>query len=240
MMTKSHHLKIFISYFCLCALLYTPAVTAGTFQSHKSIHQAARNFISNHVASQHEQRPEIKIGKLDARLKLKQCNKKLRAFLPKGGREIGKTTIGVKCTGSKPWSLYVPVTISVYRNVLVLARQMQKGTVLTASDIKLAKRNLGRLSYGYFENLKSGIGMKLKRRAATGAVLTPAMLKKPQIIARGQKITIMAQSGSMQVRMNGKALASGAIGDRIKVMNMKSRKKLEGIITLTGEVKVDI
>jgi len=239
-MTKPYHLKKFISYFCLCALLYTPAVTAGTFQSHKSIYQTARNFISNHVASQHEQRPEIKIGKLDTRLKLKQCNKKLRAFLPKGSREMGKTTVGVKCTGSKPWSLYVPVTISVYRNVLVLARQMQKGTVLTASDMKLAKRDLASLSYGYFENIKSGIGMKLKRRAVTGAVLTPAMLKKPQIISRGQKITIMAQSGNMQVRMNGKALASGAIGDRIKVMNMKSRKKLEGIITLTGEVKVDI
>jgi len=50
----------------------------------------------------------------------------------------------------------------------------------------------------------------------------------------------MAQSGSMLVRMRGKALDHGAVGDRIKVLNIKSRKKLEGIITVTGEVKVDI
>ena len=50
----------------------------------------------------------------------------------------------------------------------------------------------------------------------------------------------MAQSGSMLVRMKGKALGSGAIGDRIKVINIKSKRKLEGIITLNGEVKVDI
>jgi len=40
--------------------------------------------------------------------------------------------------------------------------------------------------------------------------------------------------------VNGKALDNGAIGDRIKVINIKSRKKLEGIITVAGEVKVDI
>ena len=50
----------------------------------------------------------------------------------------------------------------------------------------------------------------------------------------------MAQSGLMVVRMKGKALASGAVGERIKVMNVKSRKKLEGVITSSGEVKVDI
>jgi flagella basal body P-ring formation protein FlgA len=240
MMIKQRQLKIFFSFICLYTFLYVPVVVAGTYQSHKSIYKTARIFIRSHVALQHEQTPEIKTGKLDSRLKLKQCNKKLRAFLPKGSREIGKITVGVKCSGSNPWSLHVPVTISVYKNVLVSARQIQKGTVLTASDLKLAKYDLAKLSYGYFEDVKDGIGMKLKRRAAAGAVLTAGMLKKPQIIKRGQIVTIMAQSGSMRVRMTGKALGSGAIGDRIKVMNIKSSKKLEGIITLNGEVKVEI
>jgi len=162
------------------------------------------------------------------------------AFLPKGSRDIGKTTVGVKCTGKKAWSLHVPVTISVYGKVLVASRQLQKDSVLTAADIKLARNNLAYLSHGYYETLKNGVGMKLKRRISAGTVLTPAMLKKPRVITRGQKITIMAQSGSMLVRMQGKALNNGAIGDRIKVINIKSRKKLEGIITVAGEVKVDI
>ena len=239
-MIRRYQLKIVISFICLYVFTSAPVVMAETFQSHKSIYWAAISFIQKHVASTHDKKPEIKTGKLDSRLKLKKCNKRLQAFLPKGSREIGKTTVGVKCTGPKPWSLHVPVTISIYKNVLVSARQVQKNAVLTASDIKLVKYDLANLSYGYFEEIKDGIGMKLKRRVLAGAVLTPAMLKKPQIISRGQKVTMMVQSGSMVVRMTGKALGSGAVGERIKIMNVKSRQKLEGIITTTGEVEVEI
>lgn len=217
----------------------TPAM-AGTFQSHKSIYQAAKSFLRAHVDSKHSQRIEIKTGKLDLRLKLKKCSKSLKAFSPKGSREIGKTTVGVKCIGSNPWSLHVPVTISIYKKVLVAARTLQRGDILSDADIKLEVHDIGSLSYGYFEDKRIGAGMKIKRRALAGAVLTPSMLKKPQVVTRGQKIAIMAQSGRMKVRMMGKALANGAIGDRIQVMNIKSRQKLEGVVTSSAEVQVDI
>ncbi len=233
-------LKFVFSCALMYVFLYMNVAMAGAFQSHWSISQVAKNFIRGHVAALENQQPEIKMGKLDSRLKLKNCNKKLQAFLPRGSRTIGKTTVGVKCTGSKPWSLHVPITISLYKNVMVSARQIQKGTVLTALDIKLARHDVATLSYGHFEDITNAIGMKLKRRASAGVVLTPTMLIKPQIITRGQKISIMAQSGNMQVRMNGKALSNGAIGERIKVINIQSMKKLEGVITAKGEVKVDI
>ena len=241
-MIKQYQLNKFVLYICFCLVTCFGMSTAvaGTYQSHKSIYQAARDFVRSHVISQQNQQAEIKIGTLDSRLKLKQCHKPLQAFQPNGSRDLGKTTIGVKCKGTNPWSLHVPVTISVYKHVLVASHQLQKGTVLTESDIKLKKIDMAKLHYGFFEELKQGTGKKLKRRILAGAVLTPAMLKNPQLIRRGQQITIMAQSGRMMVRMEGKALASGAVGERIKVMNIKSRKKLEGIITSSGEVKVDI
>jgi flagella basal body P-ring formation protein FlgA len=241
-MIKQDLLNKIVRYMCFCLVTCfgMSSAVAGTFQSHKSIYQAARNFIRSDVISQRNNQAEIKIGTLDSRLKLKQCNKPLQAFLPGGSRDMGKITIGVKCKGANPWSLHVPVTISVFKKVLVASRQLQKGTVLTESDIKLKKMDLAKLHYGFFEELKQGTGKKLKRRLLAGAVLTPAILKNPQLIRRGQKINIMAQSGRMMVRMEGKALANGAVGERIKVMNEKSGKKLEGIITSSGEVKIDI
>lgn len=227
-----------------CALLSMcmPVAMAQSqaFQSHQSIYQVAASHVRSHVASQHSQRPVITVGKLDSRLKLKLCSKSLLAYMPKGSRNIGKTTVGVKCTDSKPWSLHVPVTISVFKKILVASRVLQRDEVLTVSDVKFVKHDLASLPYGYFDNIESAIGMKLKRRSLEGAVLTPTMLKKPQVITRGQQISILAQSGRMAVRMSGKALSSGAIGDRIKVMNLKSNQKLEGVVTSSSEVKVDI
>ena len=220
--------------------MFTSVAIAGTFQSHKSIYQVAKNFISTQVAAQQGQRPEIKTNKLDSRLKLNKCDKPLRAFMPKGSHALGRTTVGVKCSGSKPWSLHVQVTISIYKNVLVAARTLQKGDILTEADIKLARHDLASLAYGYFETKDRGIGLKVKKRALANDVLTPSMLKQPKVIKRGQKISILAVSGSMEVRMMGEAMNDGAIGDRIKVMNLKSRQKIEGIVITSAEVKVDI
>lgn len=230
--------KISISCILLHVLFAMPVAFAETYQSHGSIYWAAKNYVRKHVLV--DQVAEVKAGKLDSRLKLKKCNKYLQVYMPKGSREIGKTTVGVKCTGSNPWSLHVPVIISINKKVLVTRRQLNKGEVLTAADIKLEKHDLAKLSYGYYEDINNGIGMKLKRRVLAGTVLTPAMLKKPQVVRRGQNVTLLAQSGRMSVRMSGKALDNGAVGERIKVMNIKSGKKLEGTITSSGEIEVDI
>ena len=229
--------KLFV---CLCLLICMPAAMAKQYQSHESIYKAARGFMRGQVTADQNNQIEIKVGKLDSRLKLKQCGKRLTTFLPKGSRTLGKTTVGVKCADSKPWSLHVPLTINSYKSIMVSARVLQKGDILVASDVKLVKHNIAELPYGYYDDLSSGLGMKLKRRSAAGAVLTPGMLKKPQIISRGQQIVIMAQSGRMQVRMNGKALAGGAVGDRIKIQNIKSKQKMEGVVMSSGEVRVDI
>ncbi len=241
-MAKRNPLSTLALYICFLSCIFSDIsiAEAGTYQSHKSIYQAAKSFVRSHVISNKNKQAKIKVGTLDSRLKLKKCQKPLQAFMPDGSRDLGKTTIGVKCNGSKPWSLHVPVTISVYKKVLVASRQLQKGTLLTESDIELKTIDLARLHYGFFEKVKQGAGKKLKRRILAGAVFTPGMLKNPQLIRRGQQITIMAQSGRMMVRMKGKALANGAIGERIKVLNVKSRKKLEGVITPSGEVNVDI
>ncbi len=226
---------------CLSSLLvfYVPAVEAA-HQTHDSIYKTAKSFAATHVSSNYDHAAKIDVGKLDSRLKLNKCNKPLQGFLSNGSSKLGKITIGVKCSGTKPWKLYVPVTISVFKDVLVTKKALHKGDLLTESDLKLEKHDLAKLPHGYFDIKQKAAGMKVKRRVKQGAVLTPAMLKRPRMISRGQKVSIMAMSGRMQVRVDGKALANGSVGDRIRVMNIKSKQKLEGVITASGEVKVDI
>ena len=230
-----HYLRMVGLPVLLC--LAWPAA-AAEYQSHASIYSAAKRFMQQQVAASHHRNAKISVGKLDTRFRVKRCEKPLQTYLPNGSRQIGKTTVGIKCSGHRPWSLTLPVTVSVYRNVLVSTRQLNRGEQLKPGDVKLASRDLATLPYGYVDDLAASIGMKIKRRINAGTALTPAMLKKPQVVSRGQRITILADTGAMQVRMAGKALASGAVGDRIQVLNTRSKRKLEGVITAAGEIRV--
>lgn len=229
----------------LLALVYaTMLLPAGSmaqaYQDHASIHRAAKDFMQAHVRQNYSQPAQIRSGKLDQRLRLQQCDQPLQAFLPKGSRAIGKTTVGVKCTGSKAWSLHVPVTVSMVKPIAVATRLLPRGSIISRDDIRMKALDLSALPQGYIDNSDSLVGKKLKRRLSPGVAFTPAIIEKPQRIKRGQRVTILARYGAMEVRMTGKALANGAVGDRIRVVNLASKKKREGVVTTNGEVKVDL
>lgn len=224
----------------LLALTQATSAAAASYQSHASIHKVAQQFISSHVKSTYGQKPEIKPGKLDSRLKLRQCTLPLNASLPERSRGMGKVSIAVKCNDHKPWSLHVPVTVSLFKYVLVAKDPLPRGKLLEKSDLKRAKYDLSRLQSGYINKFEDSVGMKLKRSLLAGAALTPNIIEKPRLISRGQRVTILAKTAGMEIRTSGKALAHGAEGERIGVINTKSRLKLEGTITASGEVKVDI
>lgn len=177
-------------------------------------------------------------GRLDRRLRLKSCDAPLEAFRPIGGRIVGSGTIGVRCLGSAGWTIYTPVWVSVQAPVLVVTRQVARGTILKATDIRVETRDLGRLTSGYITLAADAIGKRLARSLGPGSVLRPASLRKPMLVKRGNRVTLLLRSPGMELRATGKALADGAIGDTVAVRNPKSGKRVEGIVSAPGIITI--
>jgi flagella basal body P-ring formation protein FlgA len=221
-------------------LLTAPPAWSDRIQSQASIIKAATDFLRQQIGKLEGQAPEIVPGRLDSRLRLARCDLPLEAFMPPGRRELGNTTVGVRCSGSKRWTLYVPMTINVYTGVVVAATSLPKGEQLDSSKIKIARHNLARLPQGYFRDPSAVEGMMLKRNVTACRPLTPAMLKAKRLIERGQRVTMLATGGGLEVRMPGEALSHGSSGERIRVRNISSRKVVEGVVVAAGTVRVDM
>ncbi len=208
------------------------------YQSHASIRATPEDFMRAQ-ASVHDGKVEVEAGRLDSRLRLSACDAPLEASLPPGGRILGNTTVGVRCTGTRPWTLYVQVKVKVYATVVVTARPLTRGTLLSESDLALAERELSAMPYGHLSGKGQAVGQELKRALAAGAPLAANLIEAPQLVSRGQRVTLLAKSGSVEVRIAGKALMNGAAGERIRVQNLNSRRVIEGVITPAGEVQVN-
>ena len=225
---------------CLFCLGLFAAEATAAYQSHDSIQDAVRQFMMEHTRSVYQQTAEIRNGRLDSRLRLNQCSLPLEVYIPEGSRDLGRITVGVRCADAKPWSLHVPTTVTIYKDIVVTAKSLSRGTILSPSDLKRVRHDVSKLPDGYIEDENAGIGMELKRRLSGGEALTTGMIRKPKIVKRGQQVSIVAGTGGMEVRMSGKALAHGAAGDRIRVLNLKSKRKIEGTVTPSGDIRVDI
>lgn len=214
----------------------TPGFTQE-FQDRATIQETARHYVQNQAAEDHN-KVEITVGTLDPRLRLHRCDKPLEAFKPPGSRMIGNTSIGVKCVGATPWKLYVPVKISIYKNVLIAKRYLKRGAKIKASDIELYERDLSTVTRGYMTEPQQAVGMILKQPLMVDAILTPAMLEAQKLVRRGEGVIILAKDNGIEVRMKGKALVDGSNGQIIRVKNLASQRIIEGQVISRGIVSV--
>ncbi len=210
------------------------------WQSPASIRQAAHDFIAIKAREIYHDRPEVEVGALDRRLRLAACHQPLKAYLPPGGRSAGNTTVGIRCEGPQPWSLYVPVRVRVYREVLTTTRPLSRGERLGSGDLMLVRRDITSLRGGYLTDPAQVLGQVVRRRLAPDSVLSAAMIESPRLVERGQEVILVSETGGIRVQVRGKALMDGASGDRIRVQNPRSQRIVEGTVVSAGVVQVNM
>lgn len=203
--------------------------------------EAIRKSVEGYVRAEFQELGAITavdVAQLDPRLTLAPCEQELAPFTPNGQRRLGNATIGIRCEGERPWTLYVPVRIASSVNILTSRRPLPRGSILTEQDIAVVQRDAASLPYGYFTNPAELIGMQLRRPLRPGEVFSPAMVTPAPLVQRGQKVWIATQTGGVSVAMQGEALNDGAAGERIRVRNLSSKRVLEAEVISSNQVQV--
>jgi len=226
----------------LAALLLTwsmapAAATEHQAQSHQSIRDAAETHALQ-AAESLPSRVEVTVGNLDSRLKLAACDQPLETYNSPNGLAGGRGVVGVRCTGGKPWKIYVPVTLALMESVVVSRHPLVRGQTVQADDLMLSEVDVSKLHKAYFTRIEDVVGLRSKRAVAGGKTLHAGLLQRAKWVKRGNQVQIVAISGGLEVRMKGKALDDGGRGDRIKVKNLRSGRVITGTVAGTGLVHV--
>jgi len=217
--------------FCVAAGAQSP------LQSHASILQTARD----HVMQRSDQFPgeiAVKPSALDRRLRLAECDIPLQTYESPNGLRAGRSVVGVRCDGTKPWKVYVPVQIATLQAVVVSTRALARGQLVAKEDLVIREQDTARLHKGYFTQTSRLLGQRTKRAIGAGKVITPSMLARNQVVRRGGQVEILAEGSGLSVRMRGKAMSNGALGQQIRVKNLSSGREITGTVVEPGVVLV--
>ncbi|MCK4742521.1 MAG: flagellar basal body P-ring formation protein FlgA [Sulfuriflexus sp.] len=229
----------------LAVVLCLLAGMAQAVQYHdlQDIRQSSENYLRAQLGVDSNDTADITItaASMDYRLRLAQCDTPIEHSLPQGHRLQGRVAVGTRCTDElHRWSVFVPVTITQFAEVIVTTETVSRGEFLKASQLKLERRSLNFLHNGYLKSMKQAIGQKLKTTLAKGLVVSPSQLKRPYDVKKGQNVNILAKSDQISVRIKGKALSNARIGDRIRVKNTSTNKIIEGTVTYDGFVEIKL
>ena len=213
----------------------THAVAEEELEPHAEIREAAKNFIYNELSGEDV---EVTVRNLDSRLRLQRCEEPLETFWAPGSRQRGATSVGVACEGEKPWKIYVRVNIRLMKEVAVAAHPLMRGDVLGRDDIVMVRKDVSRISGGYFDDPAALVGFELRQSVSADGLLRSRMLQRPRLIRRGEKVTVLAVVGGLEVRVAGEALADGGKGQMIRVRNLSSKRIVQGEVVSKGMVRI--
>ena len=102
----------------------------------------------------------------------------------------------------------------------------------------LETRRLEKSLNNYLRDTEKLRGTVLLKNLSAGTELTTDAVAASYVIRAGDSVRIVGESGKMQIVVNGKAIASGRIGDRIAVKNLQSGTNLQAVVVDEGLVKV--
>lgn len=196
--------------------------------------------IESHLQrSSRDARYEVRVNRLDNRLRLPLCPEgALGAELESPAEPVGRVTVRLSCESEVRWRLFVPAEVSLYQPVLVTTRPLPRHGVITAQDVTLLERDVGLLNNAYLTDIDQVAGLRLRRQVAADTVLAPNQLEQQEVIKRGDKVVISAANSQVSVRMPGEALENGNMGIQIRVRNVRSGRVVKARVTGPGQVEV--
>lgn len=207
-------------------------------QPRHEIRQAAAEFLQQTVAKNGNME-HVQIGQIDSRLRLPLCGTPLVTFLPPGVTPKGNITVGIRCSGPKPWKLYVSARVVTYQHVVVLTRSLPRHSTITEDDVRLKRHNTTLVTSPLLTEVAEAIGKELTQTLPAERPLTYSVLKNPVIIRRGQRVTLLYQSPGIEVRGSGTAMADGGKGERISAKPLGTLRAIAGVVLQPGVILVN-
>ncbi|TDV08053.1 flagella basal body P-ring formation protein FlgA [Paraburkholderia caballeronis] len=163
----------------------------------------------------------------------------LEPFLPPGARMWGRTTVGIRCVGERPWTLYVQARVAVQVTYYTAARPIAPGDSLAATDLLPREGDLASLPQTVITDPSQALGAVSLARIAAGLPLRTDMLRSASSVVIGQTVKLVAVGPSFTISTEGSVLNNAAPGQQVQVRT-SGGQIVTGVVKDAATVEVQI
>jgi flagella basal body P-ring formation protein FlgA len=217
--------------------LYQSANAQAPIENITQVQSQVAQFLTDEYTKTQAVKVEVKVGNLDNRLRLARCDQSLSFSLKDPVNSGGNVNVQVTCKGVSSWTILVPALAKVYRSVAVAGRILQRGDVVSASDLTTEIKDVGELRLGFALTPEAIIGKEVKFTVNKGEAFRNSALDAPLVIKRGDTVSMEAAAGEISVKTNGTAVTDGRLGQQIRVKNNQSARIINAKVIGSGKVQ---
>lgn len=145
---------------------------------------------------------------------------------------------GLVTLGERQVSLRVSGVVVELREVAVLTRNLNRGEPVREGDVALERRPRESIAPDAQGSATTILGEVAQNTLTAGTVLRVTDTAPPDLVARGENVTIVYETPSISLSMRGLSNDSGRMGAVVNVVNVASKKVLQATVIGPGRVSV--
>ena len=124
------------------------------------------------------------------------------------------------------------------REVAVLTRALNRGEPVRAGDLVTERRPREAVASDAQASATTVLGEVAQHMLPVGTVLRVSDTAPPELVARGETVTIVYETASVSLSMRGLSNDAGRLGAVVNVVNVASKKVLQATVIGPGRVSV--
>jgi flagellar basal body P-ring formation protein FlgA len=116
--------------------------------------------------------------------------------------------------------------VDLYQEVAHSVRSIKRSEVISDADIQFQRINIAARPDRYVLQREHIVGKKLLSEVGPNQPIRPRDLDKPSLVKRGDPVTIVFQEDGIRLCTRGEAKENGGEGDRIRILNVDTKKSI--------------
>jgi flagella basal body P-ring formation protein FlgA len=120
----------------------------------------------------------------------------------------------------------------------VVTRPLARGDIVKQNDISVERRPKSEFSSEPPASASDVVGLAARGNVRAGQGLRNSDLMKPEAVKKNEMVLLHYEVPGIVLTMRGQALESGTQGDMVNVLNIQSKRTIQGVITGPGRVTI--
>lgn len=155
----------------------------------------------------------------------------------KGGNIFA--TISFDLGNGEVKSVRVSAKAELIREVLVTTRHLSKHYQIKEGDFEIVLKKVSPFHLKVITDPNEVIGKRTTLSINPGEILLEGMVEVPPLVRKGDQVILLAENSKFKITALAEAKEEGRMGDRIKVVNLTTRREVYGKVIDAKTIIVD-
>jgi flagella basal body P-ring formation protein FlgA len=141
--------------------------------------------------------------------------------------------------GKEVKKMRVTAQVHIFTDVVVARSHLKKNQVIQEKDLQLVNKNISVLAPDVMTDFEEVVGKRTTLTMNGQEVFRKSMVERVPLVKKGDRITLIVENSRFRITSVGEVQEEGGKGERVRLLNVSSKREVYGRILDANTAQVD-